>query len=90
MYLCLAILDGAWYGWQWLAGSVLTPSTVQNHGRTAVVPGAFPYVLYQHVCDMLGRRSWVLSHEVCCSVEAIIEECNGGKLFFGSYIGIAQ
>ena len=72
-----------------MACSVLAPSTVQYHRRTAVVSGAFPYVLYQHVCDLVGRRFWVLSHVIGCSVKAIVEECDGGKLFFGSYAGIA-
>ena len=52
--------------------------------------GSFPYVLRQHVGDLIGGCIWRVSHVIGCVVKTINEECNGGELVFGLYIGVAE
>ena len=66
-------LDCARYGRQWLARSTQTPSIVEYSRCTAMVSGAFPYVLYQHVGNVLCGYLRIVSHVVGGAVEAVIE-----------------
>ena len=84
------LLDGMWDGWKKSAYSVPVPSIVKYSRCFRVVPGSFPYVLRENVGDLSGRCPWCVSDVVGCVVKAVVEECNGGKLVFGSYICIAE
>ena len=66
-------LDCARYGRQWLARSTQTPSTVEYSRRIVMVSGAFPYVLHQHVGNVLCGCLRIVSHVVGCHVKAVIE-----------------
>ena len=51
---------------------------------------SFPYVLRQHVGDLVGGCTWCVSYVVGCVVEAVNEKCNDGELVLRLYVGVAE
>ena len=52
--------------------------------------GSFPYVLRQHVSNLIGRCIWHVSYVIGCVVKTINEERDGDELVFCLYIGVAE